>query len=81
MTTTNNNVTTATLDDFMDKMYLVPNDVNRSLRLIRALDKRAETLQQSLTHSQARFLSQLRDFKESVSTNGHASNGASSKKH
>lgn len=28
------------LDDFMDKMYTVPNSINRYLRLIRFLDKR-----------------------------------------
>lgn len=32
---------TTYLDEFMDRMYLVPNDVNRYLRLIRSLDKRA----------------------------------------
>lgn len=31
---------TTYLDEFMDKMYLVPNDINRYLRLIRNLDKR-----------------------------------------
>lgn len=29
------------LDEFIDKMYLVPNDINRHLRLIRTLDKKA----------------------------------------
>lgn len=74
--------TTTYLDEFMDKMYLVPNDINRYLRLIRTLDKRAETVQQSLNHMQSRFLTQLREFKESVSTqNGHStSNGTSTKK-
>jgi hypothetical protein len=32
---------TTYLDEFMDRMYLVPNDVNRCLRLIRNLDKKA----------------------------------------
>lgn len=54
---------TTYLDEFMDKMYLVPNDINRYLRLIRTLDKRAETVQLSLNHMQSRFLTQLREFK------------------
>lgn len=48
------------LDEFVDKMYLVPNDINRYLRLIRTLDKRAEVVQQSLNQIQGRFLSQLK---------------------
>lgn len=48
------------LDEFVDKMYLVPNDINRHLRLIRTLDKRAEVLQQALNQTQGRFLNQLK---------------------
>ena len=54
---------TTYLDEFMDKMYLIPNDVNRYLRLIRNLDKRAESFQISLNQTQAKFLSQFKDYK------------------
>ncbi len=54
---------TTYLDEFIDKMYLVPNDINRYLRLIRTLDKKAETVQHSLNHLQQRFLNQLREHK------------------
>jgi hypothetical protein len=36
------------LEDFLDKMVVVPNKVNRLLRLIRKLDKRVEELQAAL---------------------------------
>jgi hypothetical protein len=48
------------LDEFMDKMYLVPNDINRHLRLIRTLDKKAEMVQHSLNPLQGKFLNQLK---------------------
>jgi hypothetical protein len=51
---------TTYLDEFMDKMYLVPNDVNRYLRLIRNLDKRAENVQLSLNQIQSKFLTQVK---------------------
>jgi len=44
-------------------MYLVPNDINRHLRLIRTLDKKAESVQQTLNQSQSRFLNQLKEHK------------------
>jgi hypothetical protein len=59
-------------------MYLVPNDVNRYLRLIRNLDKKAEQVQQSLNQLQSKFLSQLKEFKES-SSNGTQMNGSTKK--
>ena len=52
------------LDDFMDKMVTVPNDINRFLRLIRKLDKRAEDMQNALTVQQARFLQQTKELKD-----------------
>jgi hypothetical protein len=52
--------TTTYLDEFIDKMYLVPNDINRHLRLIRTLDKKAEAIQYTLSQQQARFLNQLK---------------------
>ena len=52
------------LDDFMDKMVTVPNDINRYLRLIRKLDKRAEEIQASLLSQQARFLQQVKELKD-----------------
>ena len=48
------------LDDFMDKMITVPNDINRFLRLIRKLDKRAEDVQASLIPLQNKFLASLK---------------------
>jgi hypothetical protein len=51
---------TTYLDEFIDKMYLVPNDVNRYLRLIRTLDKRAEFVQQYLNQAQGKFLNQIK---------------------
>jgi hypothetical protein len=73
------------LDEFMDKMYLVPNDINRYLRLIRTLDKRSEAVQQVLNQLQSKFLNQLKEYKESsngtingsVSNNKKLSNGTS----
>jgi len=59
----------------MEKMYLVPNDINRHLRLIRMLDKKAECVQQSLNQLQSRFLNQIKEYKEI--SNG-TSNGSSS---
>ena len=53
-------INTTYLDEFIDKMYLVPNDINRHLRLIRTLEKKAEAVQQSLNHIQGRFLNQLK---------------------
>ena len=52
------------LDDFMDKMVTVPNDVNRFLRLIRKLDKRAEEIQASLQPQQAKFLQMSKELKD-----------------
>ena len=52
------------LDDYMDKMITVPNDINRFLRLIRKLDKKAEEIQASLVPLQAKFLVQLKDMKD-----------------
>lgn len=51
------------LDDFMDKMITVPNDVNRFLRLIRKLDKKAEDLQGKLMSQQTKFLAQIKELK------------------
>ena len=51
-------------DDLMDKMVTVPKDINRFLRLIRKLDKRAQELQASLVSQQARFLQQVKELKE-----------------
>lgn len=48
------------LDDFMDKMITVPNDINRFLRLIRKLDKKAEELQTALIPLQTKFLAQIK---------------------
>lgn len=52
------------LDDFMDKMITVPNDINRYLRLIRKLDKRAEDVQATLIPLQNKFLASLKELKE-----------------
>lgn len=52
------------LDDFMDKMITVPNDINRFLRLIRKLDKRAEDVQAALIPLQNKFLANLKELKE-----------------
>jgi len=52
------------LDDFMDKMITVPNDINRYLRLIRKLDKKAEEIQATLAPQQAKFLAQVKELKE-----------------
>lgn len=52
------------LDDYMDKMITVPNDINRFLRLIRKLDKKAEEIQASLVPLQTKFLAQLKDMKD-----------------
>lgn len=52
------------LDDFMDKMITVPNDINRFLRLIRKLDKKAEEIQTTLIPQQAKFMAQLKELKE-----------------
>ncbi len=52
------------LDDFMDKMVVVPNDVNRHLRLIRKLDKWSEELQAALIPMQNKFLAQVKELKE-----------------
>lgn len=52
------------LDDFMDKMVTVPNDINRFLRLIRKLDKKAEELQAALLPLQTKFLAQLRELRD-----------------
>ena len=52
------------LDDFMDKMITVPNDVNRFLRLIRKLDKKAEEIQATLIPQQAKFIAQVKELKE-----------------
>lgn len=48
------------LDDFTDKMITVPNDINRFLRLIRKLDKKAEELQTALIPLQTKFLAQIK---------------------
>lgn len=52
------------LDDFMDKMITVPNDINRFLRLIRKLDKRAEDVQTSLIPLQNKFIANLKELKD-----------------
>ena len=67
---------TTYLDEFIDKMYLVPNDVNRYLRLIRTLDKRAESVQQYLNQAQGKFLNQIKQYKETSngSMNGSSTN-------
>ena len=52
------------LDDFMDKMITIPNDINRFLRLIRRMDKKAEEIQAALAPQQAKFLTQVRELKE-----------------
>ena len=57
-------MTNTYLDDFMDKMITVPNDINRLLRLIRKLDKRAEETQVALTAQQNKFLQQVKELKE-----------------
>ena len=51
------------LDDFMDKMIIVPNNVNRYVRLIRKLDKWCEELQATLVPMQNKFLMQIKDLK------------------
>ncbi len=48
------------LDDFMDKLITVPNDINRFLRLIRKLDKRAEEIQAVLLPMQNKFLASVK---------------------
>jgi hypothetical protein len=52
------------LDDFTDKMIIVPNDVNRLLRLIRKMDKRVEDLQATLIPQQNKVLAQIKELKE-----------------
>lgn len=52
------------LDDFMDKMITVPNDINRFLRLIRKMDKRAEDIQATLIPQQARVIAQIKELKD-----------------
>lgn len=52
------------LDDFMDKMITVPNDINRLIRLIRRLDKRAEEINATLIPQQTRFLLQMKEVKD-----------------
>lgn len=37
------------VEEFIDKMGLVPNNVNRLLRLIRKLDRKVEELQTTLS--------------------------------
>lgn len=51
------------LDDFMDKMITVPNDINRFLRLIRRLDKKAEEIQTTLLPQQAKFTAQIKELR------------------
>lgn len=55
---------TTFLDDFLDKMIVVPNNINRLLRLIRKLDKRAEDIQSKLTAQQAKFAAQVKELRE-----------------
>jgi tRNA U34 5-carboxymethylaminomethyl modifying GTPase MnmE/TrmE len=57
-------MTNTYLDDFMDKMITVPNDINRLLRLIRKLDKRAEETQTALTAQQNKFVQQVKELRE-----------------
>jgi len=61
------------LDDYMDKMITVPNDINRFLRLIRKLDKKAEEIQTSMVPLQTKFLTQLKEMKEKKITEMSAS--------
>jgi hypothetical protein len=54
---------TTFLDDFLDKLIVVPNNINRLLRLIRKLDKRAEDLQSGLTAQQTKFTAQVKELR------------------
>jgi hypothetical protein len=47
----------------MDRLATVPNDVNRCLRLIRTLDKRVETIHQSLIQQQKKFEVKMKEIK------------------
>lgn len=72
MTAVNVQSGTGFLQDFAEKMMLVPNDVNRFLRLIRFLDKRLEKIQKIMTKQQRQMIqkvSMLKDKdKKSLST-------------
>lgn len=52
------------LEEYMEKLHPMPNDVNRLLRLIRFLDKRADALQVSLGPQQRKFEAKLKELKE-----------------
>jgi hypothetical protein len=52
------------LEEFIEKMMLVPNDVNRYIRLIRFLDKRLEKLQKALSKEQKDILQKISTLKE-----------------
>lgn len=52
------------LEEFIEKMMLVPNDVNRYIRLIRFLDKRLEKLQKALSKEQKDILQKISPLKE-----------------
>lgn len=51
-------------EEFIDKLGPYPNDVNRLSRLIRVLDKRLQSIQQSLNIQQKKFEAKLRDMKQ-----------------
>ena len=52
------------LEEYMDRLATVPNDVNRCLRLIRTLDKRIESIHQSLLPQQKKFELRMKEIKE-----------------
>ncbi len=51
------------LEEFIEKMMLVPNDINRYIRLIRFLDKRLEKLQKALSKEQKDMLQKISTLK------------------
>jgi predicted transcriptional regulator len=57
-------MTATFLDDFIDKIMVAPNNINRLLRLIRKLDKRVEDIQAGLTIQQTKFTSQVKELRE-----------------
>jgi hypothetical protein len=52
------------LEEFIEKILLVPNDVNRFLRLIRFLDKRLEKLQKILSKEQKDIIQKVSVLKD-----------------
>ncbi len=55
---------TGSLEEYLEKWQGIPNDVNRSLRLIRQLDKRIEALQVDIQQSQKVFMAKFKDQKD-----------------